>query len=188
MHGFVFIILGLCVIFWQIVDGKNDGIKENLLRKHPQNPALTVFFFIISLFCLFLGGKFLVDGGVAIANFIHIPQAIIGITAIAVGTSFPELAVSIAAFTKKVTESEEKLVIGNILGSNIFNILFGAGMLGLFGVKNFKSMISLYAFFIFTLILGFLIYFFRGKTIPPYIGVGLILSYIIYFILLLFSL
>ncbi len=186
-HGVFFVIVGFGVIIWQIVQGKNDGLVDEQTAQLPKNPALTILFFLASLFCLFLGGKFLVDGGVAIATLFHIPEVIIGITVLAVGTSLPELAVSITALAKHVTKAEQKLVVGNILGSNIFNILFGAGMLGIFGVKHFNSSVSLYALLIFTLVLGLLIYLFRGKTIPQYIGAGLVFSYVLYLILLFLS-
>lgn len=62
LHGFIFVIVGCGVILWQILRGKRDEIEENLLRKDTYSPALTLFFFFISLLALFIGGKLLVDG------------------------------------------------------------------------------------------------------------------------------
>lgn len=183
-HGALFIALGVGVIIWQIIQGKNDGFIDAQQSKPPKYPVTTITLFLASLGCLFVGGKLLVDGGISLAQFIHVPPVIIGAVAVALGTSLPELAVSITALTKKVTRNEEKLVIGNILGSNIFNILFGAGMLGLFGIKHFTSPVSLYAFLFFTLVLGILIYVFRGKHIPRIIGGGLLFFYVLYLVLL----
>lgn len=187
LHGILLITLGFGVIIWQIIQGKNDGFIDPQQSKPPKYPLLTVGLFLTSLLALVVGGKLLVDGGILLAQLLHVPPVIIGVVAVALGTSLPELAVSITALTKQVTRNEEKLVIGNILGSNIFNILFGAGMLGIFGVKHFASPLSLYAFLFFTLVLGILIYLFRGKTIPQYIGAALVIFYIIYLILLFLS-
>ncbi len=185
VHGLLFVILGIGVIWWQVVQGKKDGIIDEPSMERTKNPILTLSLFMASLVGLFIGGKLLVDSGVSIANLFKIKPVIIGATVVAIGTSIPELAVSITALTRKnVTRNEEKLVIGNILGSNIFNILFGVGTLGLFGVKNFNSQLSLYTFLGFTLVLCLLLFLFQGKKIPKYIGGILLISYIAYLVLL----
>jgi len=69
-----------------------------------------------------IGGKFLVDGAVELAQVYGIKESVVGLTVVAIGTSLPELATSIIAAYKRQTD----LAIGNILGSNIYNI-FGIG-------------------------------------------------------------
>lgn len=69
---------------------------------------------------LILGGKFIVDNAVAIASGLGLSQSLIGLTVVAVGTSLPELATSIVAAMKKKSD----IAVGNIVGSNIFNIFF----------------------------------------------------------------
>ncbi|HVF69492.1 MAG TPA: calcium/sodium antiporter [Xanthomonadales bacterium] len=184
LHGLVFVVLGVVVIWWQIIQGKKDGIIEAPVIKQMINPVLAFSFFSASLVALFIGGKLLVDGGISIATLFKIPPAIIGATAVAIGTSIPELAVSVSALLGKTSRDEEKLVIGNILGSNIFNILFGAGMLGLFGVKNFTNLVSLYAFLIFSVFFFFLLLIFKGNKIPRYFGFVFLAVYITYFVFL----
>lgn len=87
-----------------------------------------IAFDFVSLFggtgFLVLGSYFLVDGGVEIARYIGIPERVIGLSIIALGSSSPELATSLVASWKK----EDDLSIGNVIGSNIFNILFITGM------------------------------------------------------------
>ena len=79
---------------------------------------------VIGLPVLVLGARLLVDGSVAIAHRLEIPETVIGLTVVAVGTSLPELVTSaIAAF-----RGQADLAVGNVLGSNIFNIL---GILGI---------------------------------------------------------
>ncbi len=185
IHGLLFIVLGFGYVFFLIAQDRRSIVPEEVTSKSINNSLLfTVTLFILSIVALVIGGKLLVDSGIAFANLFKIPEAIIGITALAIGTSLPELAVSIIGLTRNKDSQEEKLVIGNILGSNIFNILFGAGILGIFGVQHFNSQLSLYAFLFFTLILAFLIYIFRGNEIPKYFGFILLICYSSYLFLL----
>jgi len=79
---------------------------------------------ITGLAGLFFGGRFLVDGAVDIARYLGISEAVIGLTVVAAGTSMPELATSIVAAFKKKSD----IAIGNVVGSNIFNIFFVLGI------------------------------------------------------------
>ena len=73
---------------------------------------------IISSVTLYFGSEFLVDGAVNLAKQINISEAVISVTIVAIGTSVPELAASLVAIAKK----EEGISVGNLIGSNIFNI------------------------------------------------------------------
>lgn len=79
---------------------------------------------IFGLACLYFGGDYAVDGGVAVARLYHVPPAMIGLTVVAIGSSLPELATTIVASVR----GETSLVIGNLIGSNIFNILLVLGV------------------------------------------------------------
>ncbi|MBI4774722.1 MAG: calcium/sodium antiporter [Deltaproteobacteria bacterium] len=79
---------------------------------------------ILGLACLVIGSRCFVEGAVALASALGVSQAVIGLTIVAAGTSFPELATSIVAAGRK----EEDIAIGNIIGSNIFNILAILGL------------------------------------------------------------
>lgn len=81
-------------------------------------------YIILGLAMLTIGGKYLVDGAVQIARHIGLSEAVIGLTIVAVGTSMPELATSILAAAKKMSA----ISIGNVVGSNIFNILSVLGL------------------------------------------------------------
>lgn len=83
-----------------------------------------VVFLIIGGLSLWLGSELLVQGAVTIANNMGIPESIIAVSMVAVGTSIPELAASIIAAIKK----ENAISLGNLIGSNIFNIGFVLGM------------------------------------------------------------
>ena len=84
----------------------------------------SVAFILIGLVGLTLGGKWIVDGAVLLAKSIGMSEAVIGLTVVAIGTSLPELATSVVAALKKQTD----IAIGNVVGSNIFNIFWILGL------------------------------------------------------------
>ncbi|GIU33426.1 calcium/sodium antiporter [Shewanella schlegeliana] len=88
-----------------------------------QNPMLSVLFIVIGISMLVGGGILFVDGAVAMAQSFGISEVIIGLTIVAIGTSMPELVTSIVAALK----GQSDIAIGNVVGSNLFNIL---GILG----------------------------------------------------------
>lgn len=88
------------------------------------SPLLMFVYIVFGLLFLVIGAKLMVDGAIALARDFAIPEAIIGLTVVAVGTSLPELAATLVSAIKK----QGDMIIGNILGSNIFNIL---GILGI---------------------------------------------------------
>ena len=82
-----------------------------------------VVLLLVGFVFLIKGSDFFVDGASSIASLLKIPTIIVGLTIVAIGTSLPELVTSITALKK----GENQLVIGNVIGSNIFNILFVLG-------------------------------------------------------------
>ena len=79
--------------------------------------------FAVGLGCLVFGGNWLVDGASGIASLLGVSQSVIALTIVAAGTSFPELVTSVVAARKGDTD----MAMGNIVGSNIFNIFFILG-------------------------------------------------------------
>ncbi len=100
------------------VDSKKDDSEKSTL-------ALSVWV-IVSIIILMAGSRILVSGAVTIAEYLGVGELIIGLTIVAIGTSLPELAAAIAAARKGVHD----MILGNIIGSNVFNTL---GVLGLTG-------------------------------------------------------
>ena len=84
----------------------------------------TALFFALGLIMMVIGSKLLVDNGVKLASFIGIPQGVISLTIIALGTSLPELVSSLTAIRKK----HHGISVGNILGANILNIVSVIGI------------------------------------------------------------
>ena len=85
---------------------------------------LQLFLLVVGFVLLMKGADWFVDGAASVADRLGIPQLVIGLTIVAMGTSLPEAAVSIAAATKGSAE----ITIGNVLGSNILNVLVILGL------------------------------------------------------------
>lgn len=96
---------------------------EDLQTPHL-SPWLAGIFAVVGLVLLVFGADLLVKGSVAVAQAFGVPEAIIGLTLVAVGTSLPELAATVAAALRRHAD----VALGNIIGSNIFNILFILGL------------------------------------------------------------
>lgn len=103
------------------------------LPSAPQGILFDVFLVVIGLLMLTFGGQFLVDSAVDIARLAGLSEAVIGLTIVAVGTSLPELATSILAAARRMGD----ISLGNLVGSNIFNIL------GILGVSSLLAPLPL---------------------------------------------
>ncbi|MFH1751921.1 MAG: calcium/sodium antiporter [archaeon] len=107
--------------------------KGRVLTRQPLNMAekkdlaKQLLFFGLSLAFLLVSAKLLIDSAVEISSFFSISEGVIGLTLIALGTSLPELAVSIQAVRKKLSS----MVVGNVIGSNIANLLLVGGITAL---------------------------------------------------------
>lgn len=92
--------------------------QDDVIVINRKNIFKNIFFFFLGATCVILGSNFLIDGGSTIAIIIGIPERIIAITLVAVGTSLPELVTTVVALRKK----EGGLMAGNIIGSNIMDL------------------------------------------------------------------
>jgi Ca2+/Na+ antiporter len=106
---------------------ENDPIAQDFEAEIPTDVSMIMasVWLLIGLGTLLLGAELLVDGAIGIAKYLGVSEVVIGITIVAFGTSLPELAVSLASALK----GEYGLAIGNIVGSNIFNLLAVIGYL-----------------------------------------------------------
>jgi len=100
-----------------------EGLGEHVTVK-PMGALKSSILIISGLIALSVGAKWIVDGAVSIATQFGLSQSIIGLTIVAVGTSLPELATSAVAAFKKNAD----IAVGNVVGSNIFNIFFVLGI------------------------------------------------------------
>lgn len=120
------VLLSFFIIFLYYSAGianQASGVTEQLPKKTYSLKKSVVFIFA-GLVLLILGGKFVVEGAVSAAGRLNISESVIGATVVAVGTSIPELATSVVAAYRKNPD----IAVGNVIGSNIFNIFFILGL------------------------------------------------------------
>jgi cation:H+ antiporter len=127
--GEALILIGSYMIYflYTIFSKENTGEDEKNENKERVSVKLIVML-IVSAAALIFGAKYLIDSVIHIANIFNIKSALISITAVAIGTSLPELIVSV----KAALAGKSELAIGNIFGSNSFNILMVVGIPALF--------------------------------------------------------
>ncbi|MDD3807651.1 MAG: sodium:calcium antiporter, partial [Candidatus Marinimicrobia bacterium] len=147
------------------------------LPEKSNSKLLNSFFILIGIGGLTVGSNWLVNSAVYLAHIIKIPDIVIGMTIVAVGTSLPELAASVMAAIKK----EADISVGNIIGSNLFNMLFIIGGIGLF--KNIPVNPIIFTFEIpmmlgLTLLLFPMIFFQKGLN--QFSGIFFLLIYVFF--------
>jgi cation:H+ antiporter len=123
-RGDGFILIGFfCIFIYYIIDmaKKSPNQVENI---KPMGTIKATLFILAGLAGLMLGGEWIVNGAIEIANAFNVSQSLIGLTVVAIGTSLPELATSAVAAWKRNTD----IAVGNIIGSNIFNIFWVLGV------------------------------------------------------------
>lgn len=167
-------------------DKTEDVFAEKKIKKDLEKTKLsskTWFVFAISSFFIFLGAKYTIDSVIQLSGILNIGTEIIAISAVALGTSLPELMVSINASRKGKAE----IAVGNILGSNIFNTFAVMGIPALFGVLIIPQ--SIISFGLPLMLAATLLYFFitQDNEITKWEGWMLIMFYA-FFILKLFNL
>ncbi len=126
------VLLGLfALLMTDMIRSGREQAEEAGLEDFPSGmPAWRMLvFLVLGLVGLPVGAKLLIDGSVAIARDFGLSEAVIGLTMVAVGTSLPELATTVVAALRKHAD----VAIGNVLGSNLFNILSILGITSLFG-------------------------------------------------------
>ncbi|CAN0500903.1 unnamed protein product, partial [Discosporangium mesarthrocarpum] len=136
MDGFL-LIIGLCAYLYlsyrqsrgEFNDGETLDLPPAITPQQPGSTLVNVAFVVIGLGLLVFGSQLFVNNAVVLARFLGISEAIIGLTLVAVGTSIPELATSVLAAFRRQSD----IAIGNVVGSNTFNILCVLGVTAVVG-------------------------------------------------------
>mgnify|MGYP001552856495 FL=1 len=166
----VVMLTGLVIVMVWLVrlgirSSVNDPIKRDFEAEIPTDVSMSMalVWLAIGLGALLLGADLLVDGAIGVAKLLGVSEVVIGILVVALGTSLPELAVSLASALK----GEYGLAIGNIVGSNIFNLLAVIGVAAAIEPAALApTVLSLHVFVMvaFTLVLFAMTYDYDGKT------------------------
>ncbi len=139
---------------------------------------LSIVFVVAGLAMLIGGGKLVVDNAIAIAKHFEVSDKLIGLTILAAGTSLPELVTSCVAAYRKNTD----IAIGNVIGSNIFNIFFILGITGLISPMEYSAAMNfdVYILLISTVVLMIFMFTINTRKLDRWEAAILLLGYITY--------
>jgi len=180
------VLIAFFIIFLYYVFGISKVTGETADTDIKQlNYLKSSLFIFCGLFGLILGGKWVVDGAIKIAELLNVSQSLIGLTIVAVGTSLPELATSAVAAYKK----QPDIAIGNVVGSNIFNIFWILGFSALISPLPFSrnSNLDILMTILASIILFIIMFVGKKYTIEKWQGILMILIYFGYIVFLISS-
>jgi cation:H+ antiporter len=178
------LLLGLVVCLYLFKRYQQDHVQDKIQPLANMSLKLGIIWLIVGLVLLALGSRILVGGAIYIATDLGVSKMIIGLTIIAIGTSLPELAASIMSARK----GQHGIALGNIIGSNVFNLL---GVMAIPALINpvvieadalWRDYGLMLLLTLFILALGFKAR--RGGTISRLMGSLLLLIYVMYMLLL----
>ena len=175
--GFLLLLFFIIFMVYTFSIARQHGDEE--AEEVKQIPLwLSLIYIIGGLAALVFGGNIFVDGATGIARSLGVSESVIGLTLVAGGTSLPELATSVVAALKKNPE----MAIGNVVGSNLFNIFLVLGVsasitpLHLMGITNFDLCSLVFA----SVLLWLFGVFYKKRTITRVEGTVLVVCYIAY--------
>lgn len=182
LEGIVLLLIFVSYITNLVRKAIKENVKYEEVEGKQRSTITTIVLGVIGLVAIIIGGDLVVDAASAIAQQLGMSENLIGLTIVAVGTSLPELVTSVVA-TKK---GELDIATGNVIGSNIFNILLILGTSAVISPMT-VSTVAIYdiIFMIFT-VLVFILLTFKDKVLTKGKGLPLVILYIAYIIITIF--
>ena len=184
-EGVVFTsVLVLFIIFsFKVRVNENEDLDD--LSTSNMSLSKIFIFLALSSILLYSGSELFVESSIFFANYFGVSERVIGLTMVAMGTSLPELATTLVAIYKK----ELDISIGNIIGSNIFNILAVIGITSIIRTLSIKSSeilsFDIYVMFAFSAVLGVFFFFPRKYKMYSIHGLFLLSAFLLYYFTLL---
>lgn len=176
-EGIVLLLFFLIFLVYNLMVAKSGGADEEMETK-AYSTGKAVLFIILGLAGLIIGGRLIVTSAVSIAEVIGLSERVIGLTVVSIGTSLPELATSIIAVRKRNVD----IAIGNVVGSNIFNIFLILGISGTIvplGI-NPESMFDILVNILTGLLLFIFVFTGRGRKVERWEGAVFVIGYVAY--------
>ena len=175
--GFIILLFFTIFIYYliSIMRNKKDEDSDDMAK---YGIIKSICFTVLGIVCIILGSNVVVDSASKIATILGVSQRMIALTVVAFGTSLPELVTSIVS----VRKGEQEILVGNIVGSNIFNIGIVTGVpVALFGgipAVGF-SMIDLIAMIVAAILL--FVFSFKDRRIDKFEGIIMLIIFIVYY-------
>lgn len=184
IDGLVLILFFAIFIYYTFgISREEEGaisraVHEIAEEKPKYTASVAIGMVVVGLSGLAVGGKLIIDGAISLAGFFGVSQAFIGLTIVALGTSLPELAASSIAAYKGKTD----IAVGNVIGSNIFNMFWVLGVSAAIRPLSFPQLLNIdFAILIaVTILLLFLVYFGKKNILGRWEGLSLLLLYLAY--------
>lgn len=176
-------IVGIIIYFLYTVNSEREykdvEIKKEMkeeLRKKKKLDIKTIAILVVSAVFIYIGARYTIESVIELSEIFNLGKEIIAVSAVALGTSLPELAVSITA----VRKGKPEIAVGNILGSNIFNTFVVMGISALFGVLIIPQGILTFALPM--MLIATLMFFFitQTKEVTKWEGYLLLLFYVFF--------
>ena len=177
LNGIVLLLVFAYFIYNMIKGAKNN--KEEVEEQSNKPLWLTIILGILGLGAVVWGGDLVVNSASAIAMQLGMSENLVGLTIVAVGTSLPEFVTSVIA-TKK---GELDMAVGNILGSNIFNILLILGCASVINPMVVSTVALMDVLFMVISVVLFVLVTYKNKTVSRKLGIPMVLTYILYIII-----
>ncbi len=180
--NYLFGILSICLLFIiMLIQVKQDSLDVyEVGEKGDYSLLISIIFIMGGIILLIYGSDLFIQSAINIANQLNIPEAIIGVSLVAFGTSLPELVVGILSAIRRKVD----FALGNVLGSNIYNVLGVLGVSSFFGHFSVPRVIGsidlIFMLFVTVMILAFMIIMKRIGRAYGSIGLLLYLTYIFY--------
>ncbi|MBP9802678.1 calcium/sodium antiporter [Patescibacteria group bacterium] len=178
--GFVLIAFFIIFLYYTFGISKVEGEPETVKKYSNAQASLMIVAGIVGLT---LGGRWIVDGAIFMAQFFGLSESLIGLTIVAIGTSLPEFATSAVAAWKHNAD----IAVGNIVGSNIFNIFWILGISAVIRPIVFNSNLNFDVYVVITATFLLFIWMFIGKKhiLQRWQGFAMLALYIFYIVYLI---
>ena len=179
IEAFALLIMFAVFMIYTVMGAKNGmptASEEEAKKNKSKGLSKDVFYVVAGLAALIVGSNIFVDNATEIARLLGVSEAVIGLTIVAAGTSLPELATSIVAARKE----QSAIAIGNVIGSNVFNILFIIGLTGVITPMQIVGLTNIdFAVMLGSMLLLWLMSFTK-YTLSRWEGAVLAVLYVVY--------
>lgn len=178
-QGTVLLVMLAAMLLQSAHSARKSRIKpEDLGAGDPNMPGWKIAAYLVAgIIGLPIGASFLIDGAQGIARGIGVSEAVIGLTLVAIGTSLPELATTVVAAIRRQAD----VALGNVIGSNLFNLAGIMGVASFFGPLQIDAALLRYDLWVMLAVTLLMVPFvFMGKNMSRLVGGGFIVIYLAY--------